>query len=96
MEKVVSMLADERREEMRARGDDVAAAKLLGGMRCEPVSENGERVGFKCINFQTGEEAVMAHKSIDSRVRVLGYGIDPEALEKIAVPAIQKPWMISR
>ena len=90
MEKVVSMLADERREEMRARGDDVAAAKLLGGMRCEPVSENGERVGFKCINFQTGEEAVMAHKSIDSRTRVLGYGIDPDALEKIAVPAIQE------
>ena len=37
MEKVVSMLANERREEMRARGDDVGAAKLLGGMRCEPV-----------------------------------------------------------
>ena len=90
MEKVVSMLSDERLEEMRARGDDVEAAKLLGGMRCEPVVENGERVGFKCINFQTGEEAVMAHKSIDSRLRVLGYGIDPEALERVAVPAIQE------
>ncbi len=90
MEKVVSMLSEERREEMRARGDDVGAAKLLGGMRCEPVVENGERVGFKCINFQTGEEAVMAHKSIDSRLRVLGYGIDPEALERVAVPAIQE------
>ena len=90
MEKVVSMLSDERLEEMRARGDDVGAAKLLGGMRCEPVVENGERVGFKCINFQSGEEAVMAHKSIDSRLRVLGYGIDPEALERVAVPAIQE------
>ena len=90
MEKVVSMLSEERRDEMRARGDDVAAAKLLGGMRCEPVVENGERVGFKCINFQTGEEAVMAHKSIDSRTRVLGYGIDPEALDRVAVPAIQE------
>ena len=90
MEKVVSMLTEERREEMRARGDDVAAAKLLGGMRCEPVIEDGERVGFKCINFQTGEEAVMAHKSIDSRTRVLGYGIDPEALDRVAVPAIQE------
>ena len=90
MEKGVSMLSDERLEEMRARGDDVEAAKLLGGMRCEPVVENGERVGFKCINFQTGEEAVMAHKSIDSRLRVLGYGIDPEALERVAVPAIQE------
>ena len=90
MEKVVSMLADERVEEMRARGDDVEAAKLLGGMRCEPLVEDGERVGFKCINYQTGEEAVMAHKNIDSRTRVLGYGIDPEALDRVAVPAIQE------
>ena len=90
MQKVVSMLADERVEEMRARGDDVEAAKLLGGMRCEPLVEDGERVGFKCINYQTGEEAVMAHKNIDSRTRVLGYGIDPEALDRVAVPAIQE------
>ena len=90
MEKVVSMLSDERLDEMRARGDDVEAAKLLGGMRCEPLIENGDRVGFKCINFQTGEEAVMAHKNIDSRMRVLGYGIDTTALDKVAVPAIQE------
>ncbi|MEE2759087.1 MAG: nucleoside-triphosphatase [Candidatus Thermoplasmatota archaeon] len=90
MQKVVSMLADERVDEMRARGDDVEAAKLLGGMRCEPVVEDGERVGFKCINYQTGEEAVMAHKKIDSRMRVLGYGIDPEALDRVAVPAIRE------
>ena len=90
MQKVVSMLADERVEEMRARGDDVEAAKLLGEMRCEPLVENGERVGFKCINYQTGEEAVMAHKNIDSRTRVLGYGIDPEALDRVAVPAIRE------
>ncbi len=90
MDKVVSMLAEERRDEMRARGDDVAAAKLLGGMRCEPLVENGERVGFKFINFQNGDEAVMAHKNIDSRLRVLGYGIDPSALEEVAVPAIQE------
>ena len=43
MQKVVSMLADERVEEMRARGDDVEAAKLLGGMRCEPLVEDGDR-----------------------------------------------------
>ena len=90
MQKVVSMLSDERVEEMRARGDDVEAAKLLGGMRCEPLIEDGERVGFKCINYQTGEEAVMAHKNIDSRTRVLGYGIDPEALDRVAVPAIRE------
>lgn len=90
MEKVVQMLGDERKKEMRARGEDVHDAKILGGMRCEALIENGERVGFKCINFQTGEEAVMAHKSIDSRLRVLGYGINPDALKEIAVPAIQQ------
>ena len=90
MQKVVSMLSDERLDEMRIRGDDVSAAKLLGGMRCEPVIENGERMGFKVINFQSGEEAVMAHKNIDSRMRVLGYGFDTEALDTVAVPAIQE------
>jgi len=90
MQKVVSMLSDERLDEMRIRGDDVSAAKLLGGIRCEPVVENGERVGFKVINFQSGEEAVMAHKNIDSRMRVLGYGINTEALDIVAVPAIQE------
>ena len=90
LQKVVSMLSDERLDEMRIRGDDVSAAKLLGGMRCEPVIENGERMGFKVINFQSGEEAVMAHKNIDSRMRVLGYGIDTEALDTVAVPAIQE------
>jgi len=90
MQKVVSMLSEERLDELRIRGDDVSAAKLLGGMRCEPVIEDGERLGFKVINFQNGDEAVMAHKNIDSRMRVLGYGIDTEALESVAVPAIQE------
>ena len=90
MQKVVSMLSEERLDEMRIRGDDVSAAKLLGGMRCQPVIEDGERMGFKVINFQNGDEAVMAHKNIDSRMRVLGYGIDTEALESVAVPAIQE------
>jgi nucleoside-triphosphatase len=90
MQKVVQMITDERRAEMRARGDDVSAAKILGGMRCEPLVEDGERVGVRCINFQTGEEDVMAHKNIDSRLRVLGYGIDPDAIERIAVPAIEE------
>jgi nucleoside-triphosphatase len=31
----------------------------------------------------------MAHKEIDSRLRVLGYGIDAEALESVAVPAVE-------
>ncbi len=88
MQKVVQMLEDERRAEMRARGDDVTSAKILGGIRTEPLIVDGERVGFRCINFQNGEEAVMAHRDIDSRLRVLGYGINPDALDEVAVPAL--------
>jgi nucleoside-triphosphatase len=88
MQKVVLMLEKERLAEMRARGDDVSEAKILGGIRTEALMENGERVGFRCINFQTGEEAVMAHREIDSRLRVLGYGINPDALDEVAVPAL--------
>ncbi len=58
-------------------------------MRTEPIVENGERLGYKVIDIVYGAEAIMAHKSIDSRLRVLGYGIDIEALETVAIPAIE-------
>ena len=45
--------------------------------------------GLQSHQYQTGEEAVMAHKSIDSRLRVSGYGIDTEALNNVAIPAIE-------
>ena len=78
--KVLEMLEDERRREINARGGDGAGTDIIGGMRTEPLVENSERVGYKVINIRTGEEAVMAHKSIDSRLRVLGYGIDTESI----------------
>ncbi|MED5308280.1 MAG: nucleoside-triphosphatase, partial [Candidatus Thermoplasmatota archaeon] len=34
-------------------------------------------------------EGVIAHKEFDSRLRVLGYGLDLEALERVAIPAIE-------
>ena len=89
MAKVLEMLEDERRREITARGGDGANTDIIGGMRTEPLVENSERVGYKVINIKTGEEAVMAHKSIDSRLRVLGYGIDTEALNSVAIPAIE-------
>ena len=88
--KVLEMLEDERRAEIRSRGGDPSSAKLIGGMRTEPIIENGERAGYRCINHHTGDEAVMAHRSIDSRLRVLGYGIDVESLESVAIPAIRE------
>jgi len=87
--KVLEMLTEERIREINARGGDGHATDIIGGMRTEPISVNSERVGYKVINIKTGEEAIMAHKEIDSRMRVLGYGIDTEALESVAIPAIE-------
>ena len=89
MEKVLAMLEDERKREIVMRGGDPETL-ILGGMRTEPLIENGERLGYRVIDIVTGEEAVMAHKHFDSRLRVLGYGIDIEALDSIAIPAIER------
>ncbi len=87
--KVLEMIKDERRGEIDARGGDSSSIEIVGGMRTEPILDGSERVGFKVIDIKTGAEAVMAHKNIDSRLRVLGYGIDTEALESVAIPAIE-------
>ena len=41
------------------------------------------------MNIRTGEEGVIAHKNIDSRLRIMGYGIDTTALEEVGVPSIE-------
>jgi len=87
MEKVLNMLVDERTREIHMRGGTVEKP-ILGGLRTEPLLENGERLGYKIIDVVTGEEGIIAHKSIDSRLRVLGYGIDIEELNRVAIPAI--------
>ncbi len=89
MEKVVQMLQEERTRELRSMGQGSKSDAILGGMRTEPVFDGSDRVGYKCVDFRTGEEEVIAHRDIDSRLRVLGYGIDPSALERVAVPAIR-------
>jgi nucleoside-triphosphatase len=88
MEKVLEMLVDERKREIQMRGS-LSDAPIIGGMQTVPILDGSERLGYKVINIVTKEEAIMAHKSIDSRLRVLGYGIDIEALEKVAIPAIE-------
>ena len=87
MEKVLEMLSDERTREITLRGGSMEKP-ILGGMRTEPLVENGERMGYKVIDIVTKEEGIIAHKSIDSRLRVLGYGIDVEELSRVAIPAI--------
>ena len=88
MEKVLEMLVDERKREIQLRGS-LNDAPIIGGMQTVPILEGSERLGYKVVDIVTKEEAIMAHKSIDSRLRVLGYGIDIEALESVAIPAIE-------
>lgn len=88
LDKVVSMIIDERKVDSRVRRRGVAA-NIIGGMRTEAIIENGERVGYACVDILSGDRGVMAHREIDSRNRILGFGIDPSELDKVAVPAIQ-------
>tara|TARA_B100000287_G_scaffold432600_1_gene492290 strand:+ start:1059 stop:1643 length:585 start_codon:yes stop_codon:yes gene_type:complete len=90
LDKVLEMLEDERKREINARGGDGASAEIVGGLLTKPISENSERVGYEVIDIYSGERGVMAHKNIDSRLRVLGYGIDTEELERVAIPAIER------
>ena len=86
LDKVVSMGVDGDKTGSRS---SVSGLKVIGGMRTEAIIENGERVGYACIDIETGERGVMAHREIDSRNRILGYGIDPSEIDRIGVPAIQ-------
>ena len=76
---VIDMINEEGGGARRTKGPS-PPEHIVGGMRCEPVIEDGERVGYACINILTGEKGVMAHREIDSRNRVLGFGIDPSAV----------------
>jgi nucleoside-triphosphatase len=86
LDKVVSMVVDEHKANPRR---STSGSSVIGGMRTEAIIENGERVGYACIDIETGERGVMAHREIESRNRILGYGIDPSEIDRIGVPAIQ-------
>jgi nucleoside-triphosphatase len=86
LDKVVSMVVDEHKANPRR---STSGSSVIGGMRTEAIIENGERVGYACIDIETGERGVMAHREIDSRNRILGYGIDPSEIDRVGVPAIQ-------
>ena len=86
LDKVISMVIEEHKADPRGSG---TGSGVIGGMRTEAIIEDGERVGYACIDFETGESGVMAHREIDSRNRILGYGIDPSEVDRVGVPAIQ-------
>ncbi len=86
LDKVVSMVIAEHKADSRRSG---TGSGVIGGMRTKAIIEDGERVGYACIDIETGESGVMAHREIDSRNRILGYGIDPSEVDRVGVPAIQ-------
>jgi len=89
MEKVLEMLVEERGREISARGGDPSTSQIIGGMRTEPILDGSERNGYRIVDIRSGESEVIAHREIDSRLRVLGFGIDIEAIERVSIPAIE-------
>ena len=90
LKKTVDMLIEQRKSALISKGEEFENYKIVGGMFMEPIkNEKGERVGFECVNYQTGERGVIAHRDIDSRMRVLGFGLNLEELERVGVPAIE-------
>lgn len=89
MSKVLDMIVDERVRELRMRGGDPNTL-ITAGLRMEPILEGSERQGYKIIDIVSGEEGIIAHRSNDDRLRVLGLGLDLAELERVAIPALRR------
>jgi len=60
-----------------------------GGFYTEEIRERGQRQGFKIVTLD-GQEGILAHVSIRSRMRVSKYGVNLADLEDIGVAAIRE------
>jgi nucleoside-triphosphatase len=67
---------------------DAIKGKNVGGIYTPEIRRDGERWGFKVIDLRTGKEAIFASVEIKPVV-ISKYGLDIEAFEKIAYPAIE-------
>jgi nucleoside-triphosphatase len=61
----------------------------LEGFTTEELRESGRRVGFAVESFD-GERAVLAHVELPGPPRVSRYGVDLEAFEGVALPALDR------
>jgi nucleoside-triphosphatase len=59
----------------------------VGGFVTGELRESGRRVGFEVEAFD-GERAILAHVSLPGPPRVGRYGVDLEAFERVALPAL--------
>ena len=56
LQKVIQMVQDERKDRSRKTYKDI-----IGGVQTEAIIENGERVGYACVNVRTGEKLSLIH-----------------------------------
>lgn len=59
----------------------------VGGFTTEEIRERGHRVGF-VVEAVSGEREVLAHVDRRAPPRVGKYGVDLDALERVAIPAL--------
>ncbi len=60
----------------------------VGGFVTGEIRERGQRLGFVVETFD-GERATLAHVSLPGPPRVSRYGVDLEAFERVALPALE-------
>jgi nucleoside-triphosphatase len=62
----------------------------LAGFLTEEIRKGRARVGFRIETF-SGERGVLAHVELAGPPRVGKYGVDLEAFERLALPALEPP-----
>ena len=62
--------------------------KKVGGMITEEVLDGNKVVGWKCMDWTTGEEGIYAHADFKNGLMIEEMGLDLEVLEKIGVNAL--------
>jgi nucleoside-triphosphatase len=62
----------------------------IGGFLTRELREGGRRVGFEIETFG-GERALLAHVDFKRPPRVSRYGVDLDAFERLALPALEPP-----
>jgi len=67
-----------------------AAGVSLSGFVTTEMREGGRRVGFRLETFG-GDDALLAHVDLPGPPRVARYGVDLEAFEGLALPALEPP-----
>jgi len=67
------------------------AGVALSGFLTREMRSKGRRVGFEIETFGGGERGMLAHVDLPGPPRVGRYGVDLEAFERLALPALEAP-----